>query len=152
MSDERQFCTMRLGNHLFGVDVMRIQEVISYQSMTQVPLSHGVVRGLINLRGQIVTAIDLRRRLEMDDRAEGELPMNVVAQTPGGAVSLLVDSIGDVVEVDEEIFEPPPETLSGVAKQLVRGVYKFEGQLLLELDVDKAIAVGADEVLEERVA
>lgn len=152
MSDERQFCTMRLGNHLFGVDVMRIQEVISYQSMTQVPLSHGVVRGLINLRGQIVTAIDLRRRLEMDDRAEGELPMNVVAQTPGGAVSLLVDSIGDVVEVDEEIFEPPPETLSGVAKQLVRGVYKFEGQLLLELDVDKAIAVGGDEVLEERVA
>lgn len=152
MSDGRQFCTMRLGNHLFGVDVMRIQEVISYQSMTQVPLSHGVVRGLINLRGQIVTAIDLRRRLEMEDRAEGELPMNVVAQTPGGAVSLLVDTIGDVVEVDEEIFEPPPETLSGVAKQLVRGVYKFEGQLLLELDVDKAIAVGADEVLEERVA
>lgn len=152
MSDERQFCTMRLGNHLFGVDVMRIQEVISYQSMTQVPLSHGVVRGLINLRGQIVTAIDLRRRLEMDDRAEGELPMNVVAQTPGGAVSLLVDTIGDVVEVDEEIFEPPPETLSGVAKQLVRGVYKFEGQLLLELDVDKAIAVAGDEVLQERVA
>ena len=153
MSDERQFCTMRLAGHLFGVDVMRIQEVISYQSMTQVQLSNDVVQGLINLRGQIVTAIDLRRRLGMEPRPEGELPMNVVVQTPGGAVSLLVNSIGDVVEVDEEIFEQPPETLSGVAKQLVRGVYKFEGQLLLELDVDKTIdVVSGDAAREERAA
>ncbi len=153
MSDTRQFCTMRLGDHLFGVDVMRIQEVISYQSMTRVPLSSGVVSGLINLRGQIVTAIDLRQRLDMEQRPEDELPMNVVVQTPGGAVSLLVDSIGDVVEVGDEIFEQPPETLSGVAKQLVRGVYKFEGQLLLELDVDKSIdVVSGDDAREERAA
>lgn len=147
MSDARQFCTMYLGDHLFGVEVMRIQEVISYQEMTAVPLAPSVIGGLINLRGQIVTAIDLRVRLEMESRPEGALPMNVVVQTPGGAVSLLVDKIGDVVEVEDEIFENPPETLSGVAKELIRGVYKFEGRLLLELDIDATIDIDAADIL-----
>jgi purine-binding chemotaxis protein CheW len=138
---------MHLGEHLFGVEVMRIQEVISYQEMTNVPLAPSVIGGLINLRGQIVTAIDLRVRLEMPDREPGALPMNVVVQTPGGAVSLLVDAIGDVVEVDEHIFENPPETLSGVAKELIVGVHKFEDTLLLELDIDRTIAIDAAELL-----
>jgi purine-binding chemotaxis protein CheW len=141
MFESRQFCTIHLGEHLFGVEVMRIQEVISYQAMTAVPLAPDVIGGLINLRGQIVTAIDLRVRLEMPPRPEGALPMNVVVQTAGGAVSLLVDEIGDVVEVEEAIFENPPETLSGVAKQLIRGVYKFEGALLLDLDIDATIDI-----------
>lgn len=147
MSEPRQFCTLHLGEHLFGVEVMRVQEVISYQEMTAVPLSPDVIGGLINLRGQIVTAIDLRVRLEMSPRADGALPMNVVVQTPGGAVSLLVDAIGDVVEVEEAIFENPPETLSGVAKQLIRGVYKFEGALLLDLDIDATIDVDAADLV-----
>ena len=146
MSESRQFCTLHLGEHLFGVEVMRIQEVISYQAMTAVPLAPDVIGGLINLRGQIVTAIDLRVRLEMPPRPDGALPMNVVVQTPGGAVSLLVDAIGDVVEVEEAIFEKPPETLSGVAKQLIRGVYKFDGALLLDLDIDTTIDIDAAEL------
>ena len=143
MADHNQFCTLRIGDHLFGVPVLRVQEVISYQSMTRVPLAPPVLSGLINLRGQIVTAIDMRERLAMPERPEGELPMNVVLNTAGGAVSLLVDDIGDVVEVTDEIHEPPPETLRGVAKDLICGVYKFEGQLLLELDVDATIDVVA---------
>ena len=145
--ETRQFCTMFLGEQLFGVEVMRIQEVISYQEMTAVPLAPSVISGLINLRGQIVTAIDLRVRLEMEPRAEDMLPMNVVVQTPGGAVSLLVDTIGDVVQVEDSIFESPPETMTGVAKELIRGVYKFEGRLLMELDIDRTIDIDAAELV-----
>lgn len=140
MSDQ-QFCTLHVGDHLFGVPVLRVQEVISYQSMTRVPLAPPVLCGLINLRGQIVTAIDMRRRLAMPERSDDRLPMNVVLNTADGAVSLLVDDIGDVVEVDDSIHEQPPETLSGVAKELIRAIYKFDGHLLLELDVDKTIDV-----------
>jgi purine-binding chemotaxis protein CheW len=143
MSDTRQFCTFHLDGHLFGVPVMRVQEVISYQSMTRVPLANPVIDGLINLRGQIVTAIDLRKRLEFEPREGGQRSMNVVVQTPGAVVSLLVDAIGDVVEVEEAIYEAPPETLMGIAKNLILGVYKFEDRLLLELDIDKAVTVSS---------
>src|ERR1700722_20713241 len=111
MADEHQYCTFYVAGHYFGLDVLKVQEIIRYQEMTRVPLAHPVVRGLINLRGQIVTAIDLRRRLEMKDRPACQLPVNVVVQTEDGAVSLLVDEIGDVLEVPEMEFERPPETL-----------------------------------------
>src|ERR671927_111898 len=115
MANERQYCTFYLDGHYFGLDVLRVQEIIRHQEMTRVPLASPVVRGLINLRGQIVTAIDLRRRLDLPDRPAGQLPVNVVVQTDDGAVSLLVDEIGDVVEVSDRQFEPPPETLRGTA-------------------------------------
>jgi purine-binding chemotaxis protein CheW len=104
-----------------------------------VPLAPSDVRGLINLRGQIVTAVDLRRRLELPDRAAGDLPVNVVVRTEDGAVSLLVDEIGDVLEVPAEAFERPPETLRGTARELIRGTYKLDGRLLLILDIDRAV-------------
>jgi purine-binding chemotaxis protein CheW len=128
-----------LGGHCFGVEVLRVQEVIRHQEMTRVPLAPAVVRGLINLRGQIVTAIDLRRRLEMPDRSDSEPPVNVVIQTDDGAVSLLVDEIGDVLEVPEEAFERPPEALRGTARELIRGAYKLDGRLLLILDTDRTV-------------
>lgn len=138
----RQLCTFLLGPQLFGVDVTRVQEVFRWQEMTRVPLASGDIRGLINLRGQIVTAIETRRRLGMPDREGGELPMNVLVRTDDGVVSLLVDEIGDVVEVDESSFEPPPITMPQVSRDLVRGVYKLEGgQLLLLLDTERAANV-----------
>ena len=103
------------------MDVQQVQEVIRYQEMTRVPLAPRVIRGLINLRGQIVVAIDLRRRLNAPERPEDQLPMNVVVRTADGALSLLVDEIGDVLEVQEETFERPPETLQGIARELVLG-------------------------------
>lgn len=145
MERHGQYCTFVLDGIHFGVEVMRIQEVIRYQEMTQVPKASAVVRGLINLRGQIVTAIDLRRRLELSDRAADTRPMNVVVRTDDGPVSLLVDEIGDVIEVEDERMERPPETLRGVARDLVSAVCKLDGRLLLVLDTDRATCVSAAE-------
>src|SRR5262249_58531769 len=117
-----------------------VQEVIRYQEMTRVPLAPPVVRGLINLRGQIVTAIDLRRRLELTDRPADQLPVNVVVHTDDGAVSLLVDEIGDVLEVREKLFERPPDTLKGAGRGLIRGAYKIGNQVLLILDTERTVA------------
>ena len=116
MESLQQFCTFFVQNEFFGVPVQQVQEVIRYQEMTRVPLVSRVIRGLINLRGQIVMAIDLRRRLGLEDRPDSQLPINVVVRTEDGAVSFLVDEIGDVLEVAEEKFERPPETLQGPAR------------------------------------
>jgi purine-binding chemotaxis protein CheW len=143
MSAPHQFCTFFLQDFTFGIEVQTIQEVILYQEMTPVPLAPPTVHGLINLRGQIVTAIDLRTRLGLPPRGGDALPMNVVVRTCDGAVSLLVDEIGDVVEVDPELFENPPETLGGPARELVTGVYKLKDRLLLILDVNGATSAPA---------
>lgn len=139
MADVRQYCTFFVDGHYFGLDVLRVQEIIRYQEMTRVPLAPPVVSGLINLRGQIVTALDLRRRLGLEARSADQLPVNVVVRTGDGAVSLLVDEIGDVLEVSQKLFELPPDTLRGNARELVRGAYKLEGRLLLILDTDRAV-------------
>lgn len=143
MARQQQFCTFFLKNQFFGVPVEQVQEVIRYQEMTSVPLVSRVIRGLINLRGQIVMAVDLRR-LGMEERPANALPMNVVVRTDDGAVSFLVDEIGDVLEADGENFEPPPETLQGHARELVRGVYKLPDRLLLVLDTERTVQGGED--------
>ncbi|MBI5433663.1 MAG: chemotaxis protein CheW [Planctomycetes bacterium] len=147
MASVQQYCTFQLDALYFGVEVQKVQEVLRYQEMTVAPLAHEVVSGLINLRGQIVTAIDLRRRLELAPRDAERLPMNVVLRTDDGAISLLVDEIGDVVEVEDSLFETPPETLTGIARTLVAGVYKLEDRLLLILDTERTVdlsPVGAE--------
>ena len=138
MNRSKQFATFHLAGLFLGVDVLKVQEVIRYQEMTRVPIAPPMVEGLINLRGQIITAIDLRRCLGLADRADGELPMNVVIRSDDGAVSLLVDEIGDVIEVDDQRFEPVPETVTGFSRDLINGVYKLDQQLLLILDTEKA--------------
>lgn len=139
MSTVQQFCTFFLDDLFFGVEVLKVQEVLRYQEMTSVPLAPIEVSGLINLRGQIVTAIELRQRLGLPPRDSERPPMNVIIRADDGAVSLLVDEIGDVVEVEQSIFERPPETISGRARELILGVYKLDDRLLLILDTAKAI-------------
>lgn len=135
----RQVCTFFLEKRLFGIDIDCVQEVLRHQSMTPVPLAPREIHGLINLRGQIVAAIDLRTVLRLPPR-ESELEvMNVVIRNNDDVLSLLVDEIGDVLELDESAFESPPETIDKDIRNLVRGVYKLEGQLLLMLDTDKMI-------------
>jgi purine-binding chemotaxis protein CheW len=143
MNSQKQFCTFYLEDRFFGVPVEDVQEVFRYQEMAQVPLAPSIVRGLINLRGQIITAIDLRRRLKMKDLPEDQKPMNVVIRTDNDVVSLLVDRIGDVLEVDEESLEPPPETLDNVARQLIPGVYKLKDALLLTIDTKKTLNISS---------
>lgn len=139
MSGPLQFCTFRLDDLLFGIEVDQVQEVIRSLELTSVPLANDVVRGLINLRGQIVTALDLRLRLQLPPRPDDRQPMNIVVRVGGGVLSLLVDEIGDVVDVDEDTFERSPETLEGVARELITGAYKLDGQLLLVLDTERAV-------------
>jgi purine-binding chemotaxis protein CheW len=141
VADVRQYCTFFVDGHYFGLDVLRVQEIIRYQEMTRVPLAPSVVSGLINLRGQIVTALDLRRRLGLENRAADQLPVNVVVRTGDGAISLLVDEIGDVLEVSEAVFEPPPETLRGEARELIQGAYKLNDRLLLILDPEQVVCL-----------
>jgi purine-binding chemotaxis protein CheW len=141
LAETHQYCTFYLDGHYFGLDVLKVQEIIRYQEMARVPLASPAVRGLINLRGQIVTAIDLRRRLELPDRPADQLPLNVVVQSDDGAVSLLVDEIGDVLEVSEKLFERPPETLQGAVRELILGAYKLPERLLLILDIERTVNV-----------
>jgi purine-binding chemotaxis protein CheW len=138
MANTSQFCTFYLDKLLFGVELKGVQEVIRSLEMTAVPLAPRVVSGLINLRGQIVTAVNLRRRLELEAAPPGTEFMNVVVRSVDGAVSLLVDEIGDVVEVEENTFEPPPETLRPSVRNIVLGIHKLKGRLLHVLDIEKA--------------
>ena len=139
MAGRKQFSTFLVDRLLFGVAVEKVQEVIRYQEMTRVPLAPPVVKGLINLRGQIVTAIDLRRRLGLRERPASDLPMNVVIRHNDGAVSFLVDEIGDVLEVEEESFELAPGTVALQARELIQGVYKLKNTILIVLDTEKVL-------------
>jgi purine-binding chemotaxis protein CheW len=138
-----QFATFFVADLFFGVDVLRVQEVLRFQQMTCVPKAPDVIEGLINLRGQIVTAIDMRRRLRMPQREGDYTPMNMVVRTEDGAVSLLVDEIGDVLDVDAATWERPPDNLNPVAREMIRGVYKLHGRLLLVLDAERTMDIAA---------
>lgn len=145
-SESKQYCTFYLGEQCFGLDVLTVQEIVRHQPLTRVPLAHPMVRGLINLRGQIVTAIDLRLRLDLPARDDCREGVNVVVETDDGAVSLLVDEIGDVLEVTEQDFERPPETLQGSARELIHGAYKLADRLLVILDPKLIVTVPDEKI------
>ena len=136
----KQYATFWLGNGLYGIEVERVREVLRQQDITSVPLAPPTVAGLINLRGQVVPTGDLRERLQLRTQNEESQPMLVVVLVAGESIALLVDRIGGVVDVSDDQFEPPPDTLTGTVRELVVGAYKLEGQLLLGLDVDTAVA------------
>ena len=138
-----QFATFFVADLFFGVDVLRVQEVLSFQHMTGVPQAPEVVEGLINLRGQIVIAIDMRRRLGLPPRAGDAPPMNMVVRTEDSAVSLLVDEIGDVLDVDASVYEQPPESLDPAARAIIRGIYKLKDRLMLVLDAERTTELTA---------
>jgi purine-binding chemotaxis protein CheW len=139
MSDLKQFCTFYVDRRLFGVEVLKVQEVIQFHETTEVPLAHPVIRGLMNLRGSIVSSVDLRRRFGLAPRTDGVEPTNVVTQTGSGLVAFEVDRIGEVVEVTEASYEAAPSTLSGETRRMIEGVYKLEGELLLILNVERVL-------------
>jgi purine-binding chemotaxis protein CheW len=145
MTETSQFCTFYLDKLLFGVELKGVQEVIRSLEMTKLPLAPEVVSGLINLRGQIVTAVDLRRRLELEAAPPGANVMNVVVRSQDGAVSLLVDEIGDVVEVEDSSFEEPPETLRGTVRAMILGIHKLNDRLMHVLDIEKACQIEVSE-------
>jgi len=141
-----RLCTFQLGDLLLGVPVTRVQEVMRDQERTRVPLVSNVIHGLINLRGEIVTTIDLRFRLELPQRPPDVDPVHVVVRHDDGVVSLLVDEVGDVCDVADADFEPLPPTVHGVLREFVQGICKAGSRLLLILDVDRLLDLSAANV------
>ena len=131
--------TFLVDGHLFGVPTTEVLELSRFQKLTPVPLAPAAISGLMNLRGHVVTALDMRCRLGLRPRPDGLLPMNIVLRREDVLVSLLVDRVGEVVELDDSTFEQPPDTLRGLARELVRGVHKLPGRLLLLLDTHKIL-------------
>ena len=137
--NNQQYATFYVDDHYFGIEVLKVQEVLTIQEITHVPLASQGVAGLINLRGHIVVALDLRSILRFPQRSDADGGMNVVIQTGDGPLSFLVDRIGDVIEVVPDLFEPSPESLDDGLAAVVDGVYKLKSQLLLILNTDKII-------------
>jgi purine-binding chemotaxis protein CheW len=137
----RRLCTFRIGPLRVGMPVEQVQEILRPQRITSVPLADPIVRGLINLRGRIVTAIDLRTRLALPPLEAGAHAMNVVVDHHGEAVTFLVDTVGDVVEATEDRFALPPPTLRGPAAEIIVGAYVLDDLLLLVLDLDCALTL-----------
>jgi purine-binding chemotaxis protein CheW len=143
MSHSRQFCTFYLDRLLFGVESQKIQEVVGYRDLRPVPLAPAAVSGLMNLRGQVVVALELRKQLELSERPASMTPVCLVVRAAGGEVCLLADEVGNVVEVEDATFEPSPETLSPRLRSVILGVHKLEHQLMHVLNTDRACEVEA---------
>jgi purine-binding chemotaxis protein CheW len=141
MSETRQFCSFYLDQLLFGIESQKIQEIVVYRELRPVPLAPPAVRGLMNLRGQVVVAFELRRQLEFPERPPNMTPVCLMVRADQGTVCLLADEVGNVLEVQEETFEPAPETLSPRLRTVILGVHKLEGQLMHVLDTDRACEI-----------
>jgi len=135
----RQYSTFRINDLLLGIEVVKVQEVIRYQWMTVVPLAPGAIEGLINLRGQIVIAIDTRRSLGLPGKIDDSLPMNVVIKSEDGVVSLLVDDIGDVIDVPLDTYAPVPDNMPQAQRELIECVYDLKEGLMLVLDTARVL-------------
>jgi len=136
----RHLATFVIDGARYGVDVLLVQEALRSQVRTPVPLAAAGIAGLVNLRGEVVLSIDLRVRLGLDPLPVDTEPMMVVVQVAGEAVSLLVDEVGDVIDVEESQFETPPDSLSQELRHVILGAYKLPTGLLLVLDVERATA------------
>jgi purine-binding chemotaxis protein CheW len=135
-----QLSTFHVGKYLFGVDVSLVQEIVRIRQMTPVPLASQEVAGLINLRGEVLTAIDLRSRLGLPPSREQQERVNVVIRLDEEPMSLLVDEIGGVVEVSQVPFEQTPSTVDEEVRDLLMGAYTLPDKLLLALNAERVIA------------
>lgn len=135
-----QYVTFRIGEAFYGVEVMRISETLGHHPRTPVPLAPAGIAGLVNLRGQVVMTVDLRPRLGLAALGPEAESMMVVVEIDDDSVSLLVDEVGEVLTLDDDQFETPPDTLPADARELITGAYKLDRGLLLTLDVDAALA------------
>jgi purine-binding chemotaxis protein CheW len=136
-----QLSTFHVGQYLFGVEVSLVQEIVRLQTITPVPLSGREIAGLINLRGEVLTAVDLRSRLGLPPAENGRDPINVVVRVDEEPVSLLVDEIGGVQEVSSVPFEATPTTVDAHVRHLLLGAYTLPDRLLLSLDARKVLAM-----------
>lgn len=142
-TETRQFTTFTVCGRLYGIDVKSVQEVTKSLPITKVPLAPNFIHGLINLRGQIATAICLKDLFHLNEATNPEL-MNVVCRTEGSLFSLLVDKIGEVIELENKLFEATPDTVSGEVSKYMEGVYKLSDNILSVLDIKKVMEILKD--------
>lgn len=135
-----RYATLEVAGQLFGLEVSRVQEVLSFSEYTPVPLAPEHVGGLFNLRGQVIAALDLRVRLGLPPTDLSNGAMNVIVRTDDESVSLLVDRIGDVVELEDTAAEPPPDTLTGPVRDLITAAFPLSDRLMLALDARAAVS------------
>jgi purine-binding chemotaxis protein CheW len=135
----KEFVTVTVAEQLFGIPVLTVQDVLSAQTIARIPLAPAEVAGSLNLRGRIVTAIDLRTCLAMPMHERPAERMSVVVERAGNLYSLLVDTVGEVLSVDEAVYERNPVTLDPSWREVSDGVYRLDGQLLVVLDVDRLL-------------
>jgi purine-binding chemotaxis protein CheW len=135
----RDFVTATVGGQLFGIPVLTVQDVLGAQRLTRIPLAPPEVAGALNLRGRIVTAIDLRRRLDLSGNAATGEGMSIVVEHSGELYSLIIDSVGEVLSLPPERFEPNPPTLDSRWREVSGGIFRLDGQLLVVLEVDRVL-------------
>lgn len=141
VATQQQFVTMRLGQQLFGISVLAVQDVMRHQNIAPVPLSPNVFAGLLNLRGRVVTAFDMRRRLGMTAYENIEKIMMVVVDFQHELYALMVDAVGDVLSLSMNRFEKVPSNMDASWRSVAAGVFKLETELLVILDVAHVINV-----------
>lgn len=136
----KEFLTINVGDQRFGIPVLEVEDVLGPQKVTTIPLSPPEVAGSLNLRGRIVTAIDMRCSLDMEPRKETGKEMSVVVEHNDELYSLIIDSVGDVLALKNSEFEKNPATLDASWRDVSEGVYRLEGELLVILDVSNLIS------------
>ncbi len=134
-STSKDYLTIVIEDQTFGIPVLQVQDVLREQKVTKIPLASREVAGSLNLRGRIVTAIDVRRRLGLGDRNDNEASMSVVVEHKGELFSLIIDSVGDVLSLENSNFEKNPGTLEQTWKDISSGIFQLENNLLVVVDV-----------------
>lgn len=136
--------TFTVGGQACGVPVLAVRDVLGPQSITPIPLAPAEIEGAMNLRGRIVTAVDLRRRLGLPSRPEGKDPMSIVVEQGSELYAMLADEVGEVLPLSPSDCEPNPPTLDLMWREVSRGVQRRDGQLLIQLEVDRLLAIGGE--------
>lgn len=142
----REYVTVLIGGQLFGLPISRVQDVFMPDRLTRVPLAAAEIAGVLNLRGRIVTAYDMRKRLGLTPRADSRPSMAVGIEVKGESYGLLIDSVGEVLKVDDGTREPNPVNLDAMLARVSAGVHRLEGQLMVVLDVDRVLETGAEAI------
>lgn len=135
-----ELATFYVGDALCGMDILKVQEINKMMEMTQVPQAPAYVMGILNLRGQIVTIIDLGKKLGLSAVEVNESSRNIIVSADNEHIGLLVSSVGDVVEADWQRVEPPPANIGGVQGVFFKGVFKMEDRLIGILDADRVLS------------
>src|ERR1700704_2519956 len=143
-SEEQVYVTLTVAGQLCGIPVLGVRDILAEQAITRIPLAPPDIAGSLNLRGRIVTAIDLRRRLNLPPPPEGQKRMSVVAEQGGELYALLVDQVSEVLSLDASMFERNPPTLEKCWAEFSTGIFRLDGRLLVVLDVSRLLALGVE--------